>query len=121
MLKSLLYIFAVLGLLISPVHAQAAQKHCADMAETMPGTSVKAMHDDGGMACCDHTMKTSSKQDKGCINHCVAMAGVTVALTDEAPFSRPILADKAVTFTDSQVMFDAQEPGLFYPPPIANT
>ncbi|ESQ84190.1 hypothetical protein AEAC466_10620 [Asticcacaulis sp. AC466] len=109
MVKAVLYIFAVMGLLIAPLHAQAAQRDCEDMAASM------AMNGDS-MDCCDHD-KSSKSSDKACFNTCIAMCGLSVAFDVESLTSQPVLAIVQASFEDLTTSSVAEEPRLLIPPP----
>ncbi|HWU61526.1 MAG TPA: hypothetical protein VN112_05815 [Ensifer sp.] len=122
MLKVALYIFAVLGLLISPVYAQAAQKDCAGMAGSMMVSKVShAMASDmkmaDGMACCDDDKTTPSPEDKACFNNCIAMCGVSVGSATDGSVMLPVLAVEQISFNDKSTPLFTQEPSLVVPPP----
>ncbi len=122
MLKALLYIFAVLGLLISPVYAQAAQKDCAGMTDSMmtgksSHTSASDMKTSDGMACCDHDKTDMSSKDKACFNNCIAMCGISVGSASDGSILLPVLAVEQVSFNDKAAPLFTEEPGLVVPPP----
>jgi hypothetical protein len=112
MVKAVLYIFAVIGLLIAPLHAQAAQRDCEDMAASMAMTAMNG----GSMDCCDHD-KTSKSSDKACFNTCIAMCGLSVAFDVESLTSQPVLAIVQASFEDLTTSSVAEEPRLLIPPP----
>ena len=112
MVKAVLYIFAVMGLLITPLHAQAAQRDCEDMAASM---AMTAMNGDS-MDCCDHD-KSSKSSDKACFNTCIAMCGLSVAFDVESLTSQPVLAIVQASFEDLTTSSVAEEPRLLIPPP----
>lgn len=122
MIKALLYIFAVLGLLISPVYAQAAQKDCAGMSGSMmTGKSSHAMasglQTSDDMACCDHGKADNSSKDQACFNNCIAMCGVSVSSATDGSILLPVLAVEQVSFNDKAAPLFTQEPSLVVPPP----
>lgn len=122
MLKIILYIFAVLGLLVSPVYAQAAQEDCAGMAGSMKISKAShAMAADkktaDGMACCDHDQSNPSPEDKACFNNCIAMCGVSVGAAADGSIMLPVLAVEQISFNDKAAPLFTQEPGLIVPPP----
>ena len=122
-MKALLYIFAVLGLLISPVYAQAAQKDCAGMSGAMmmgnsshhaAASNVK-MSD--GMACCDHGKTAPSSNDRACFSNCIAMCGISVGTASDGSVLLPVLAVVQVSFNDKMPALFTEEPTLVVPPP----
>lgn len=124
MVKALLYIFAVLGLLVSPVYAQAAQKDCAGMSGSMMmGKSSHATASDmkvsDGMACCDHGKADTSSKDQACFNNCIAMCGVSVGTATDGSVLLPVLAIEQAAFNDKAAPLFTEEPGLVVPPPKA--
>ncbi|ESQ88028.1 hypothetical protein ABAC460_17705 [Asticcacaulis sp. AC460] len=121
MLKAVLYIFALLGLLISPVSAQAAQNACLEMSQPMQMTMADSQaHSDMAMPCCEDEKPTKSS-DQGCFQNCIAMCGISATSDTHVPVSLPILHIELVVFTRSPVNFDADEPALFVPPPRFHT
>lgn len=112
MLKTMLYIFAVMGLLISPLHAQTAQRDCEGMAASMAMTAMSS----NSMDCCDHD-KTNKSSDKACFNTCIAMCGLSVAFDAEPLTSQPVLAIVRASFEDLTTLSVAEEPRLLIPPP----
>ncbi len=122
MVKALLYIFAVLGLLISPVIAQAAQKDCAGMdGSIMMGkpshTTASDMKMSDSMACCDHDKTDTSSKDTACFNNCIAMCGVSVSSATDGSILLPVLAVEQASFNDKAAPLFTQEPSLVVPPP----
>lgn len=117
MVKALLYIFTILGLLISPVHAQAAQEDCAGMSGQMVMAPMAKTMASDSMICCDHGLKDKSAKDTACFNNCIAMCGISVACGTEASDLLPVLAVAQVSFNDAAPAFFTQEPGLVVPPP----
>ncbi|MDI7776538.1 hypothetical protein [Asticcacaulis sp. EMRT-3] len=122
MVKALLYIFAVLGLLISPVYAQATQKGCAGvgspmMASRSSHTAMPEMKSSDGMACCGHDKADSSSHDKTCFNDCIAMCGISVGAASDETMILPVLSVEQVSFNDTLPALFAQEPSLVVPPP----
>lgn len=122
MLKVVLYIFAVLGLLISPVYAQAAQRNCDVVAE-------QAMAMKGGTpamdmsSCCDKDTAKSTKTTtkvKTCFDNCIAMCGITVACASHSLHTLPIRAFETVAFFAPDMSVSTSEPKLFAPPPRLN-
>ena len=115
MIRFVLYIFAVIGLLLSPMAAQAAARDCGAMS----GQTVQmTAHDAGNMDCCDHAK--NEKSDKACFNDCMAMCGVTVGSASDGSVMLPVLAVEQVTFKDMTPALFTQEPSLVVPPPKSN-
>ncbi|CAM3170268.1 hypothetical protein [Asticcacaulis taihuensis] len=112
MLKAVLYIFAVMGLLVSPLHAQAAQRDCEGMTASMAMTAMSS----NSMDCCDHE-KSSKSPDKSCFNNCIAMCGLSVAFDVKPLASQPMLAIVQASFEDLTTSSVAEEPRLLIPPP----
>ena len=122
MVKALLYIFAVLGLLISPVYAQAAQRDCKGMdGSTMMSKSSHVMASDmkmsDGMACCDHDKTDALSKDKACFNNCIATCGISVGVASDGSILLPVLAVEQVSFNDNVPALFTEEPSLVVPPP----
>ncbi len=116
MVRFILYIFAVIGLLLSPVAAQAASSDCG----TMSGQTVQMTgHDAGNMDCCDHA-KSEKSSDKACFNNCMAMCGVNLGSASDGSIILPVLAVEQVTFNDLTPALFTQEPSLVVPPPKSN-
>jgi hypothetical protein len=116
MVKVVLYIFAVIGLLLSPLAAQAAARDCGAMSgQTMQMTG----HIDSNMDCCDHA-KSEKSSDKACFNNCMVMCGVNVGSASDGSVILPVLAIEQVTFNDMTPALFAQEPSLVVPPPKSN-
>lgn len=125
MVKALLFIFAVLGLLASPVFAQAAQKDCAGMSGSMmmsksSHATASDMTMSDGMACCDHGKTDTSSKDKSCFNSCIAMCGVSVGAASDGSVLLPVLAVEQASFNDKAALLFTQEPTLVVPPPKSN-
>lgn len=125
MVKALLYIFAVVGLLISPVYAQAAQKDCASMSGSMmvgksSNSIASNMKTSDDMACCDHGKSDTSSKDAACFNNCIAMCGVSVSSATDVSILLPVLAIEQVSFNDKAAPLFTQEPSLVVPPPRSN-
>lgn len=121
MLKAVLYILALLGFLISPVSAQAAQNACMEMSQPIQMAEADSQaHSDMAMPCCDDEKPTKS-EEQACFQNCIAMCGITATSDAHVPVSLPILHIEPVIFTRSAVNFDAHEPALFVPPPRVNT
>jgi len=113
MFRFVLYIFAVIGLLLSPMAAQAAASDCG----TMSGQTMEmAGHGGSNMDCCDHA-KSEKSSDKACFNNCMAMCGVNVGSTSDGSVMLPVLAIEQVTFNDMTPALFTQEPSLVVPPP----
>ncbi len=121
MLKTILYVFAVIGLLISPVHAQAAQKDCERMTGQIVMAPMAIPMASDRMACCDHGMKDKSTKDAACFNNCIAMCGTNVACGTETLSLLPVLAVEQVSFNDAAPSLLTQQPGLVIPPPKSIT
>jgi hypothetical protein len=116
MIKFTLYVFAVIGLLLSPMAAQAAASDCG----TMSGQTMQmAGHGTSDMDCCDHA-KSEKSSDKACFNNCMAMCGVNVAKASDGTIMLPVLAVEQVTFNDMTPALFTQEPALVVPPPKSN-
>lgn len=116
MVKFVLYIFAVIGLLVSPIAAQAAAGDCGAMSGQ---TMQMAGHGASDMDCCDHA-KSEKTSDKACFNNCMAMCGVNVASASDGSVILPVLAVERVTFNDKAAPLFTKEPSLFVPPPKSN-
>jgi hypothetical protein len=114
MFKAVLYIFAVMGLLISPLHAQAAQRDCEGMSASMAMTAMSG----SAMDCCDHD-KPSKSADKSCFNTCIAMCGISATVDARSFASQPVLSTVAATFVDLTSSPVAEAPRLVIPPPKA--
>ena len=78
-------LFAILGLLVSPVTASAAQVACnqgaaqASQMMDMPGMAVTGMDKTSSDPCCNHS--SSHKMDqKSCVQACANACAVTAAL-----------------------------------------
>lgn len=122
MVKALLYIFAVLGLLISPVYAQAAQKDCAGMAgsammEQSSHAATSDMKMSDGMACCDHDKTAPPSKDEACLSNCIAMCGISVGTASDGSVLLPVLAVQQISFNDKAAPLFTEEPSLVVPPP----
>ena len=112
MLKAMLYIFAVMGLLIAPLHAQAAQRDCEGMVASMAMTAMST----SSMDCCDHD-KSNKSSDTSCFNNCIAMCGLSVAFDVEPLATQPVLTIVQASFADMTTSSVADEPHLVIPPP----
>jgi len=102
LMQRLLVLFALLGLLLSPVAAAAAQRACAQAGPEMTGMMMAAPAGDPATSnapdpCCDHSQKTMD--GKACAQACATMCGVTAALPTAAVYvaPRPKLAVLAET------------------------
>lgn len=121
MLKAVLSFLAVVGLLLSPIHAQAAQADCMAMGAKAKA-AVHAMTSMGemDMSCCDKAMAKSSKtspKDKACMDNCVTMCGLSSAVASDGSVVLPVLAVEQVSFNAKAAPLFTQEPGLVVPPP----
>jgi hypothetical protein len=83
-------LFAILGLLISPVSASAAQVACGQSATSasqmmdMPGMAVAGVDKASADPCCDHSQSHKMDQKScalACANACAVAAAIPVALT----------------------------------------
>jgi len=122
MLRVVLSILAVIGLLLSPIHAQAAEADCAAMdARITTAAHVAAAMDMS--SCCDKdlakTAKTDAK-DKACIGNCITMCGIAVVLDGGTLHATPVLPLEAAAFVAANTAAAASEPALFVPPPRLN-
>src|SRR5260370_1345221 len=73
-------LLAILGLLISPVAASAAQAACSHgQMWAMAGMDHAKPHKTGSDPCCDKTGQ-NKKDDKGCAQACALACGVAAAL-----------------------------------------
>lgn len=116
MVKFALYLFAVIGLLLSPLAAQAAARDCGSMSgQTMQMTEQGT----SDMDCCDHA-KSEKSSDKACFNNCMAMCGVNVGSASDGSVMLPVLAVEQVTFNDMTPALFTEEPSLVVPPPKSN-
>lgn len=116
MVKFVLYILAVIGLLLSPMAAQAAASDCG----TMSGQTMQMVgHDASNMDCCDQT-KPEKSSDKACFNNCMAMCGVNLGSASDGSVMLPVPAIEQVTFNDKAPALFTQEPSLVVPPPKSN-
>ena len=119
MLKAILSFFAIVGLLISPVSAQAAQRDCASMMTEMMGAKAKPMDTMSSVNktdCCDHKAPVKSPKQNACMNSCMAMCGVNIAIaTPQPPLSA--LAVTLVTFVPLKQSLLTQDPPLLSRPP----
>jgi len=82
MLKAVLSILAVIGLLLSPIHAQAAQSDCMAM-DAKVKAAAHAMASMDMSPCCDKDMAKTSKnssRDKACMDNCVTMCSLGSAV-----------------------------------------
>lgn len=119
MLKAVLSILAVIGLLLSPIHAQAAQADCMAMGGNM-NAAAPAMASMDMSSCCDKDMaKTSSNnaKDKACFDNCIAMCGIASAIASDGSVLLPVLAVEQISFNDKAAPLFTEEPGLVVPPP----
>jgi hypothetical protein len=94
LMRRLLVLFALLGLLISPAAAAAAQRACAQAGPAMAGMMMAAPATDHATSdapdpCCDHSQKTMD--GKACAQACATMCGVTAALPTAAVYLAPRL------------------------------
>lgn len=93
LMRPLLVLLALLGLLISPAVAAAAQRSCAQAGPEMAGMMMAAAPAsdqataDAPDPCCDHSQK--SMDSKACAQACATMCGVTAALPSAAVFIAP--------------------------------
>lgn len=96
MARFVIYIFAVIGLLLSPMAAEAAASDCEAMSEQ---TMQMAGTGGNNMDCCDDA-KSEKSSDKACINNCMAMCGVNVGGASDGSVMLPVLAVEQVSFND---------------------
>jgi len=119
MLKAVLSILAVIGLLLSPIHAQAAQADCMAMDAKMTA-AAHAMASTDMSSCCDKDMAKSSKdnsKNKACIDNCIAMCSIGTAVASDGSLIRPVLAVRQIAFNAKASPLFTQELGLVVPPP----
>ncbi|MBP2159018.1 MULTISPECIES: hypothetical protein [Asticcacaulis] len=118
MLKAVLSILAVIGLLLSPIHAQAANADCMAMSSKMQAVAPAMATMDMSSCCEKDTGKTSDNhKDKACIENCIAMCSLGSVVASPNEVILPVLAVEQVTFNDKAAPLFTQEPGLFVPPP----
>ena len=91
-MRRLLVLFALLGLLYSPVAAVAAQQTCADSGMPMAGMAMAQPDNDKAMSpaddpCCDHGQK--APDTKSCVQACAVMCGIVGALPTPIVFVPP--------------------------------
>lgn len=88
-MRLLLAIFALIGLLLSPVAASAAARECVDASEPMM-MQMTGVGLSGDHHCCPDDAKpgpSPTKHDaKSCAAACAVMGGVTVAVPAESQF-----------------------------------
>jgi len=119
MLKAVLSILAVIGLLLSPIHAQAAQADCMAMGAKAK-SAAHAMASMDMSSCCDKDMAKTSKnssKEKACIDNCIAMCSIGTAMASDGSAKLPVLAIEQISFNDKAAPLFTQEPGLVVPPP----
>lgn len=123
MLKAVLSIFAVIALLLSPIHAQASQANCAAM-DAKAKVAAHAMASMDMSSCCDKAMAKTSKsgskdtsKDKACMDNCITMCSLTSAVAADGSVILPVLAVEQVSFNAKAAPLFTQEPGLVVPPP----
>ncbi len=96
MMRVLLALLAVLGLMLSPLAASAASRHCSERDGAM--MAMASAHDAGAMGamdCCPHgkpgvanspAKPAQAKHDRSsCANACAAIAMAVAALPASAP------------------------------------
>ncbi len=119
MLKAILSFLAVIGLLLSPIHAQAAQADCMAMIAkvTAKADSMASMD---MSSCCDKDIAKPSKdssKNKACIDNCIAMCSIANAVASDGSVVRPVLTVRQISFNAKAAPLFTQEPGLVVPPP----
>lgn len=123
MLKAVLSFFAIIGLFLSPIHAQAAQADCAGM-DAKTKVAVHAIASMDMSSCCDKAMAKTSKadskdtsKDKACMDSCITMCSLASAVATDGSVILPVLAVEQVSFNAKAAPLFTQEPGLVVPPP----
>ncbi|WP_303832178.1 hypothetical protein [Asticcacaulis taihuensis] len=121
MLKAVLSFLAVIGLILLPIHAQAAHADCMAMTSKMQ-VAASAMASMDMSTCCDKDMgKTSDNhKDKACVENCIAMCSLGSVVAAPNAVMLPVLAVQQVTFNDKAPALFTQEPSLVVPPPKSN-
>lgn len=119
MFKAFLYIFAILGLLVSPVNELAAQDACAKMEKSM-SMAMMDSHDHAAIAmpCCNEDISKSS--DAACFQNCIAMCGISAISDLDLKLDVPVLHVEPVLFALPSANSTANKPSLFGRPPRFN-